>query len=342
MNHPDHITESPERVFFVKCRPQGADIIDLVLSEKRVFIGYPPWRRGAQYNPENIASCVVDLGSAGEGWKDGVRTYHKSMKTNHGFASSVQKGWIVLVPRPGDGICWIAEIAGAFELVDNPAWREQYLRFRSDLGLDCQDEASHVGDVVQSWRFSRAVAVPFGQIPRWISYRLLSRSTIGEIYGVCELGLRAHAILKGFIDGVSDPPLEDTNDIEEIGRRLVTFVSPSALEHLAVALLQLEHPDQTWWHIGGSGDGGSDGLGYTNEWVLTGQVQCKWLFNGSRCSEVFGDRRDHTKRLLVSLIHGRVEQDVQDAEFWGRDEIASLVRKHARFLPMARSLRIVV
>jgi hypothetical protein len=97
-------------------------------------------------------------------------------------------------------------------LVDKPKWKERYLQRRLDLGLDCDNEASHVGDVVQSWRFSRAVSVPFGQIPRWISYRLLSRSTIGEIYGIPKLGLRAHAVLKRFIDGASDPPLNETAD----------------------------------------------------------------------------------------------------------------------------------
>ena len=91
------------------------------------------------------------------------------------------------IPRPENGICRIAEIAGPFELVDKPKWKERYLQRRLDLGLDCDNEASHVGDVVQSWRFSRAVSVPFGQIPPWISYRLLSRSTIGESTGSLSL-----------------------------------------------------------------------------------------------------------------------------------------------------------
>jgi hypothetical protein len=147
MNNSDHIREVPERVFFVKCRPQGADIIDLVLAEKRVFIGYPPWRRGVPYNPKNISSRVVDLRNSGDGWKSEVRDYHQSMKTNQGFASSVEKGWIVAIPRPGNGICWIAEIAGPFELVDKPKWKDRYLQRRLDLGLDCDNEASHVGDV---------------------------------------------------------------------------------------------------------------------------------------------------------------------------------------------------
>jgi hypothetical protein len=146
--------------------------------------------------------------------------------------------------------------------------------------------------------------------------------------------------LKRFINGVLDPPLVYTDDLHEIERRLLTFVSPNALEHLVIALLQLERPHETWWHIGGSGDGGSDGLGYTNDWIPTGQVQCKWLFSGSHSSEVFGTPNDCMKRILVSLIYRHVVQDVQNAEFWGRDRIASLVKRHAKDLPIAKSLRV--
>jgi hypothetical protein len=341
MAHPDHISEVAERVFFVKCRPQSADILKLVLSEGRVFIGYPPWRIGTDYEPRDIASCVVDLSSAGDDWKASVRSYHPSMKTNWGFAKSVKPGWIVVIPRPGEGVCWVAEISSKFELVNDPPWRSDYLRLRQELGLEAENEASHVGDVIQSWRFSRAVAVPFGLIPRWISYRLLGRSTLGEIYGVPALGLRAHAVLKRFLDGSAEPPLTPTNDLQEIGRRLVTFVSPSALEHLAVAILQCDRPHETWWHVGGSGDGGSDGLGYSNDWTSIGMLQCKWLFNGSTCSEVFGTTTDGKQRVLASLIHGNVKRDLENAEFWGLNEIAILVRKYAALLPIAKSLRIV-
>ena len=45
-------------------------------------------------------------------------------------------------------------------------------------------------------------------------------------------------------------------DLVEVERRLADFVGPSTFEHLCVALLQLEHPDEIWEHVGGSGDGG--------------------------------------------------------------------------------------
>ncbi len=62
MENIEQVVATPERVFFVKCRPQNADIIDIVRSEGRVFIGYPPWRRNAAYDPANIPACVVGDG----------------------------------------------------------------------------------------------------------------------------------------------------------------------------------------------------------------------------------------------------------------------------------------
>jgi hypothetical protein len=338
MGSANQITETPERVFYVKSRPQNADIIEIVRDEQRVFIGYPPWC--AEYDPADMASCVVNLRTASDGWRNEISGYHQAMTTNRRFAQSVNIGWIVAIPRPGDGLCWLAEIAQAFEVINDPPWRSRYLDMRRRLGLERSDEASHVGDVVQSWRISNLVSVPFGRIPRWISYRLLSRQTIGEISGVRERELSAYPVLKRAIDGISDPPLEETDDLIEIERRLLTFVSPAALEHLAVALLQVERPDEMWWHIGGSGDGGSDGLGYDRHWLQSGQVQCKWLFKGSRLSEIFEESRGTTKRILVSLIHGPVDEDVPNAMFWGSREIAVLVKKHSQELSIARSLRI--
>ena len=337
----EHITETPERVFFVKCRPQDADIIDIVRSEKRVFIGYPPWRRGARYDPTHMASCVVDLGSAQGDWRKEIDEYRPPMKANHGFASSVKKGWIVAIPRPGDGLCWLAEIADSFELIDNPPWRARYLEFRKQQGLDCSNK-SHVGDIIQSWRFSNLIGVPFGRVPRWITYRLLSRPTIGNVPGFAQIGLHAHATLKRFIDGIADPPMTVTDDLQEIHRRLLTFVSPAALEHLCTALLRLERPDEMWWHIGGSGDGGADGLGYSRNWAPSGRLQCKWFFAGNQLSEVFNEPDKNVRLILASLIHGQVESDVPGAEFWGSEQIAALVKKHANDLPVARSLRISV
>lgn len=54
------MTASPI-VFFSRCKPQDVDAIEIVLAEKRIFIGHPMARANAVYDPHNIKQCVVDL-----------------------------------------------------------------------------------------------------------------------------------------------------------------------------------------------------------------------------------------------------------------------------------------
>jgi len=332
-------------VFFVKCRPQGADIIEIVRKWRRAFVGYPPWKKGASYNPSNLSACIVDFSQPNDDWDDQIdeSEYHRSMASNRRFAKDVKAGWIAMIPRPGDGLCWLSEVTGPFELTDAPPWREEYLKLRRESGLDIRNEQSHVGDIAQSWPLSPLQKVPFARVPRWISYRLLSRPTIGEIEGFLDLELDPYDTLKSLMDGSAAEVPAETGDTAEIERRLLTYVSPSAFEHLCVSLLQLEHPGDMWWHTGGSGDGGADGQGYSSNWEFTGVLQCKWHYSGKSLSDGWagalplGCRR----HVLASLIHGEVQIDINTGEFWGRKRIAELVKKHARKVPLAKTLRVI-
>src|SRR5207245_200609 len=96
-------------------------------------------------------------------------------------ATNVVPGCFAMIPRPGAGLCYVAKIAAPFQLVDHPGWFDEYLDLRGAQGLDIDDRQSHVGDVVQCWRVEKFVPIPFPLIPRWITYRLLSRNTIGVI-----------------------------------------------------------------------------------------------------------------------------------------------------------------
>jgi len=48
-------------VFFIRNKPQDADIIELVLNQKRFFVGYPPFKKGVPFNECNIISCTFDI-----------------------------------------------------------------------------------------------------------------------------------------------------------------------------------------------------------------------------------------------------------------------------------------
>ena len=55
-----------------------------------------------------------------------------------------------------------------------------------------------------------------------------------------------------------------------------TLSNPCAFENLVVALLQLEHPDDSWHHTGGPGDGGIDGFGCNEAGEIVGLMQAKY------------------------------------------------------------------
>jgi hypothetical protein len=117
-------------------------------------------------------------------------------------------------------------------------------------------------------------------------------------------------------------------------------VGPNSFEHLCVALLQLENPEHVWMHVGGSGDGGIDGIGAHASGAVVGLLQCKWAYRGE---DVFVDRQDGragTQQILAALLHSEGVSPREGVEFWPRDQIASLVLKHAERLPLALSLRV--
>jgi hypothetical protein len=118
------------------------------------------------------------------------------------------------------------------------------------------------------------------------------------------------------------------------------MVGPNTFEHLCVALLQLENPEQVWLHVGGSGDGGIDGIGADANGTVVGLLQAKWAYWGE---EVFVDHqaaRAGTRHILAAILHSDGIRDREHVEFWPRSRIASLVLKHADRLPLALSLRI--
>ena len=97
----------------------------------------------------------------------------------------------------------------------------------------------------------------FPLVPRWISYRLLSRNTAGVINLVEGVNADPHARITDLLQNGSD----EEQDVTSTSSLLAEWVSPSIFGHLVVHLLQLEAQNREhWYHVGGSGDGGVDGL----------------------------------------------------------------------------------
>lgn len=354
-----------QAAFFVKCHPQDADIVDLAREVRRVFIGYPPFRQGGReaFNPRRVRDAVVDISSDNETWTKEMarleqldRGYRSKVTQNRNMALSIAKGSVAVVPRPGRGLVYAGRTSGAFELVHSPAWANRYLEIRKALKLEAKDAASHVGDVVQTWPIDAPglVAIPFPLLPGWISYQLLSRQTAGWIYdNEDENGATALGYFERLLDDRARGrdwhiDLTPTNDMSVVAERLVHWLTPASFEHLMVTLLQLEETGARWIHVGGSGDGGVDGLGF-RDGSVSGALQCKWRYQDdavalgrSVASELEGVWGKQLHRINVAILYPKVEDRIEgNVAIIGRSTIARLLVKHAKSIPHAAALGIV-
>ena len=339
----------PRVLFYVKCRPQGADVWPIAEKERRVFIGYPlskvagakwdSWRKGG------IRSILADLRASDFEAIAAVPKrpgYKGQVTSNRRLAVSVEPGSIVLVPRVESGVCYAGEVSGYFELVDHPTWGDAYLDLRKKAGLKVDPEYSYIGAVVQTWPVTRWHTLVFPALPIWISYRLLSRNTVGVIRDLDDPKISA---LETVQDLMALPPgkqYASTQGQQNLEQALLTWLTPTSFEHLVVDLLRLEAPDCVYWHhVGGSGDGGADGIAVDTEGTLRAVLQCKWQYD--RGPDVLAKSirawSGNDVQIVVAILHGKQNVDAEKSglTFWNRAQIAALLKKHAGRLPISRT-----
>ena len=334
-------------VFFTRCRPQKCDAIDVALKNKIIFIGWSAWKPGQSYRRGHVRECIVDLAATEDEWQAVLSTlptdHRRHASQNRNMVAAVGSGSIVLVPRPARGVIFAGRVKGEFELINDPLWADEYLDLRRAQGAAVQDEGDHICDVVQCWHVDKFRPIPFPAIPAWIRRSLFGRSTYGRIHAPGVMDLEPFSVLNELIEEPSHVVRPWTIDPGEVERRLVTDVAPSSFEHLCVALLQLEHADQVWAHVGGSGDGGVDGIGAGEDGRVTGLLQCKWKYGGEPVDFATPWGRSETdgrRRILASLLHAEKVPIPDGVQFWSRKEISRLVIKLAAHLPIATSMRV--
>ena len=86
-------------VFFCRSRPQGCDAIDLVRDERRVFIGYPAWRKGRYEQDHNFHEAIRDLSSADQdqvALDSRVNDWRPKISAQRNLVREVVRGSIVL------------------------------------------------------------------------------------------------------------------------------------------------------------------------------------------------------------------------------------------------------
>lgn len=297
-------------------------------------------RPGAKYNPKNLASCVVDLGCDEQQWRafhaasDRNRQYNR----NRNLVREIEVGSIALIPRPDRGVVYCGRIVSRFELTDSPSWYDRYMVMRGDV----DDETTwHAGDIGQSWRVDEFKAIPVPRIPAWIRRSLFGRSTYGVIRQD-DISGDPVQVFEQLLGNDRFQPREWTLNVGEIKKRALEDLTPAAFEHLAVSLLQLEFPEESWLQVGGSGDGGVDGIGYGRDGQVSSVLQCKWQYWGEDAfleETVWQGSAPERKRFLAVL---RYTGDIRPkaCEFIDADGIALLIAKHYSKLPQALSMRV--
>jgi len=343
--------------FYIKCHPYGVDLRSLVLQHHKVFIGYAPLRKGSVWDPHNVKASLLDISVENNDWnpekldeKKLSKVHKKQISENRGYATKIDRCDMVVLPRPGEGVCYIGRIAGKFELVNDPPWAEEFLRLCKKHKLDCPNEADLIAEVVQSWPVEGWRCIAFPLIPRWISYSLLSRSTIGWLHDRPDKKHRVVEVLDQiYTTGTFKANLEPTIDKTEVEGRLLDWITPSIFEHLICQLLQLENPKEHWWHMGGAGDGGVDGIVVNNGRVVAA-VQCKWKFDsdpyqlGEKLQRQLQKQWGNPVNVYVAILYNEHKdnkiQSFNGVTLLNRERIAELLVKHKSVCSIAKTLGI--
>lgn len=355
--------------FYVKCRPQGCDAHQIALKHNCAFIGYPAWKNGMKYNRHAMRSCLLDIAVPDSEWdsqlmqNDLGRSYQREVAANRNFVRETSVGDYVVLPRPGEGVCYIGRVDSPFEIINDPPWADEYLdlRVQQKLGeriqgrglrhyrglVEHEDESSHIADVVQCWHVERWVRIAFPLLPRWISYSLLSRSTKGWLCDRPDGQHAAFSVLDEIYRGIYSPNMQPTSDPALVAGRMLDWLSPDAFEHLVCEVLQFEQAHVRWWHIGGSGDGGADALALDERGEVVAALQCKWKYTGDvenlatemrhRISSQWGDKVSAYVAVLYDALPSSSPAGVT---YLDRRRLASLVLKYSGRCGVAQTLRV--
>ena len=329
--------------FFCRAKPNGVDIREICECAKHIFIGWPLLRKDVpSYDSSALRTWVVNPKTCPEEeWQRllaGQEGGHRQYSQNRNFIPRVKRGSIVVIPRPEEGAVYVGRITGEFEIVDSPTWGDEYRRLRSEQNAGWDD--GEIANVAQGWPVDEYKRVDLPRIPGWLRHSMFGRSTYGTFQDHPIDGSRTaydelDRILK---DGRvrSDWTLE----LDEIKRRLVDTLTPYAFENMVVSLLQLEHPDEIWHQTGGSGDGGIDGIGYSEEGDVVGLMQAK-LYAKSAPELPNPARFDpRIKCYTAVLVLQGPRRTTHGTEFLDLEWVSKKVCRHRHDLPQALALRV--
>jgi hypothetical protein len=336
-------------VVYNRTKPWDYDAAEIALKNKISFFGYA-LHSSSSYDCRHLKTCVADPSGPEEAWKAAVANAKdiyralgyphppniRQANKNRNIVKDVKTGDIVLMPRPSLGVVYAAFVSKlGFELVDCPPWADDFRKLCGDNNKVRFPEI----EVAQCWHVEDWTRIPFTSIPGWIRRSLFGQATYNRVHPVGELS--PHVALSELMGNSRTASLQWTYESAQIEERLKHHLGPSAFEHLVVALLQLEQPSRRWFHVGGSGDGGADGLAADDNGNVVAVLQCKWSFDS--LPKKFTDPllgREPIEQIVAGLIYPVAPDLHKDIRFLGAKEISALVAKHKDRLPIALSLRI--
>jgi hypothetical protein len=258
--------------------------------------------------------------------------------------ASIGPGSIALVPRPSEGLIYAGYIAGDFRVNYDASRYDAALKIFEAHGKPDNDELRLSGELAQGWDVESWVALPMPVVPGWIRSSLFGRSTycaIGASNGHEDPLKVVARLMRMRQEGRSFELRDWTLDPAEVRRRLFDALTPNLFEGLMISLLQLEQPGLAWLGVGGSGDGGIDGIASDDGGDVVALLQCKWIWRGEQVftePSVWTGLKQPT-RYFAFMAGPKPDKAAADQAL-GPAEIVSLVIKHAARLPLAMGLRI--
>lgn len=339
--------------FFSRCKPWGIDAKEVARQHNIVFFGYA--LNSGDFVPGNVNS-IYDVRAfqnnveKPDGWT-------KQHSKNINFINNIEshKNKIAIIPDFVNGCLWCGIVEGgfrinhsddAYECFANAIRNSGRIRFKLEehgmvtLGptreVLCINPKIQV-ELWQGWSIAEWRRVSFMHLSAEFRKSLYGRSTYG-ILGGGQLRQEAYDAVDAAMKG-ERVSLSWTRDRSEIEQRLRFTLTPSIFESVVVSLLQLEQPELIWTHVGGSGDGGVDGVAQCEKGYVKAILQCKWqcdnrpIFQG--INEDLGDNQRYLAWFFGEPLRG-------DYCKLNRDWLIDMILKHWRCLPLALTMRVGV
>jgi len=330
-------------VFFAKLKPQGFDAFSICRDLQRVVCGYPLWKSGSDLGSDHQSvNQIANLRNM-EG-KKRMEGYDyppstKMLSVCRNIAQQARSGDFFLIPRLREGNIYVARVTSPYDVFD-PSNIVDRVKSERKRAMPAKPEGAHgwgsvIGDFMQGWKTEPWVAVRFVSFPRELAQFTFRRDSIGMLKR--RDGVETWDTVSDLISGGGRRKFHPVSSVEQVEQGLRDLCSADMFEHLCVALLQLEHPDEVWLHVGGSGDGGMDGIGFSrSDGEAVAGLQCKLRWPGDEWVPP-ASKDGITRMTFASLIHGP-RPLMKSGTFLGSREVAEMVLSHRARLPFAVTL----